>query len=260
MSVAVLRFDVISIFPAMFDAIAAHGITARALERGLWQLQRWNPRDFTNDAYRSIDDRPYGGGPGMVMLAQPLADAIAAARAQQEAMPAARRLPVLHLSPRGRPFDHERLLSLVEGGGATLIASRYEAVDQRLLDTCVDEEVSVGDFVVSGGELPAMMMIDAAVRLVPGALNDDRSATEESFATGLLDCPQYTRPERYRDLPVPEVLLSGHHARIARWRRERALEITWQRRPELLQAARAAGRLSPVDERFLADIGAHERD
>ncbi len=260
MSVAVLRFDVISIFPAMFDAIAAHGITARALERGLWQLQRWNPRDFTTDAYRSIDDRPYGGGPGMVMLAQPLADAIAAARAQQEAMPAARRLPVLHLSPRGRPFDHERLLSLVEGGGATLIASRYEAVDQRLLDTCVDEELSVGDFVVSGGELPAMMMIDAAVRLVPGALNDDRSATDESFATGLLDCPQYTRPERYHDLPVPEVLLSGHHARIARWRRERALEITWQRRPELLQAARAAGRLSPVDERFLAGIGAHERD
>jgi len=254
----VLRFDVISIFPAMFDAIAAHGITARALDRGLWCLQRWNPRDFTTDAYRSIDDRPYGGGPGMVMLAQPLADAIAAARAQQEAAPVARRLPVLHLSPRGRPFDHDRLLALVEGGGATLIASRYEAVDQRLLDTCVDEEVSVGDFVVSGGELPAMMMIDAAVRLVPGALNDDRSATDESFATGLLDCPQYTRPEVYRDLSVPEVLMSGHHARIDRWRRERALEITWRRRPDLLRAARVAGRLSAHDERFLASIGAAE--
>ncbi len=250
-----LRFDVISIFPAMFDAVASHGITARALERGLWQLQRWNPRDFTSDAYRSIDDRPYGGGPGMVMLAQPLADAIGAARDQQQATGGGR-LPVLHLSPRGRPFDHARLLALVAGGGATLIASRYEAVDQRLLDACVDEEVSVGDFVVSGGELPAMMMIDAAVRLVPGALNDDRSATDESFATGLLDCPQYTRPEVYQGVSVPEVLLSGHHALIERWRRERALESTWRIRPDLLASARADGRLTPQDERFLDSIGA----
>ena len=251
-----LRFDVISIFPAMFDAVAMLGVTARALDRGLWHLQRWNPRDFTSDSYRSIDDRPYGGGPGMVMLAQPLADAIAAARAQQEGAPGGKRLPVLHLSPRGRPFDHERLLALRDGGGATLIASRYEAVDQRLLDTCVDEEVSVGDFVVSGGELPAMMLIDAAVRLVPGVLNDDRSATDESFATGLLDCPQYTRPEVYCGLPVPEVLMSGHHARIERWRRERALEATWKRRPDLLRAARAQGRLSTQDERYLSSIGA----
>lgn len=248
-----MRFDVITIFPGMFDAIARHGITSRALERGLWSLNCWNPRDYATDAYRSIDDRPYGGGPGMVMLAEPLSMALEAIRArQQQELGAVQK--VLHLSPRGRPLDHARVAELAATPGVTLLASRYEAVDQRLLDRYVDDEVSIGDFVVSGGELPAMMLIDAVVRLLPGALNDARSAEEESFATGLLDCPHYTRPEVFEGVSVPEVLVSGHHARIARWRREQALLATRDRRPELLSRAREDGLLDKADERFLAAL------
>jgi len=249
-----MRFDVVTIFPPMFDAILRHGITARAHERGLWELRCWNPREFAADAYRSVDDRPYGGGPGMVMLAEPLAAALAAiAAVQREAL--GRRAPVIHLSPRGRPLTHERVRELAAQPGATLLASRYEAVDQRLIDRHVDDEISVGDFVVSGGELPAMMLIDAIVRLLPGALNDERSAIEESFADGLLDCPHYTRPESFEGVPVPEVLTSGHHARIARWRREQALAATLRLRPELIARARAEGRLDAQDERWLAQLG-----
>lgn len=245
-----MRFDVITIFPAMFEAVSAQGITSRALERGLWRLRCWNPRDYATDAYRSVDDRPYGGGPGMVMLGEPLAAALRDIRAAQQAELGAP-APVIHLSPRGRPLTHQRVEALAATPGATLLASRYEAVDQRLLDRYVDEEVSIGDFVVSGGELPAMMLIDAVVRLLPGALNDARSAQQESFATGLLDCPHYTRPETFEGVPVPEVLLSGHHARIERWRREQALLATAARRPDLVRAARAAGALSAADERLL---------
>lgn len=246
-----MRFDVVTIFPGMFDAVTRQGITSRALERGLWTLQCWNPRDYASDAYRSVDDRPYGGGPGMVMLAEPLAAALGAIRdAQRRTLGAP--APVLHLSPRGVPLTHARVAALAGTPGVTLLASRYEAVDQRLLERHVDEEVSVGDFVVSGGELPAMMLIDAAVRLLPGALNDERSAREDSFATGLLDCPHYTRPEVFEGAAVPEVLLSGHHARIRRWRRDQALLATRARRPELLEAARRAGLLDAADERFLA--------
>ncbi len=244
-----MRFDVLTLFPPMFDAITRQGITARALERGLWALRCWNPRDFAVDAYRTVDDRPYGGGPGMVMMAEPLAAALAAIR--EERGPSG---PVLHLSPRGRPLTHARVLELAAGPGAVLLASRYEAVDQRFIDRHVDEEVSVGDFVVSGGELPAMMLIDAVVRLLPGALNDPRSAAEDSFANGLLDCPHYTRPEVYDGVPVPPVLLSGHHARIARWRREQALAETLARRPELIERLRAAGGLDAQDLRFLAGL------
>jgi len=245
-----VRFDVVTLFPAMFDAIANSGITARALQRGLWRLRCWNPRDFAQDAYRRVDDRPFGGGPGMVMLAQPLADALAAIEADNPAG----RPRVVHLSPRGRPLDQARVEALSALPALTLIASRYEAVDQRLLDRHVDEEIAIGDFVVSGGELPAMMLIDALVRRLPGALNDSRSALEESFAGGLLEGPHYTRPECFEGEAVPAILLSGHHERIARWRREQALEVTARRRPELIARARLEGRLDAADERWLASL------
>jgi tRNA (guanine37-N1)-methyltransferase len=248
-----IRFDVITIFPPMFEAISRHGVSARALERGLWQLRCWNPRDFAKDAYRSVDDRPYGGGPGMVMLAEPLTEALAAIAADQGASGLARG-PVIHLSPRGRPLTHRRVQELAALEAVTLLASRYEAVDERLVERHVDEELSIGDFVVSGGELPAMMLIDATVRLLPGVLNDERSALQDSFADGLLDCAHFTRPEVFEGVPVPDVLLSGHHARIARWRREQSLTATASRRPDLIARARRDGLLTPEDERFLAAL------
>ncbi len=248
-----LRFDLITLFPDMADAMSRHGITARALQRGLWQLQRWNPRDFTRDAWRTVDDRPYGGGPGMVMLAQPLAETISAVREDRRGAGAAP-APVIALSPQGKRFSDVRARALAASSGAILIAGRYEAIDQRLLDRYVDDEWSIGDFVVSGGELPAMMVMDAAVRHVPGALNDSNSAEQESFAAGVLDCPHYTRPESFEGLAVPEVLLSGHHERISRWRREQALVATLKKRPDLLEAARRDERLSAADEAFIAGL------
>jgi len=243
-----MRFDVVTIFPAMFDAVSEWGISSRALQRGLWQLHRWNPRDFARDAYRSIDDRPYGGGQGMVMLPETLADTLQAVAAAQGEP----RAPVIHLTPRGRPLDQAHARDLSSLPALTLLASRYEAVDQRLLDRHVDDEISIGDFVVSGGELPAMLLIDALVRLLPGALNDPRSALEESFSTGLLEGPQYTRPEVFEGTPVPPVLLSGHHARIARWRRDQSLRVTRERRPDLIVRARSEGLLDAADERALS--------
>jgi tRNA (guanine37-N1)-methyltransferase len=225
----VIRFDVITLFPEMFAAVAQSGITARALQAGLWQLQTWNPRDFTTDNYRTVDDRPYGGGPGMVMLAEPLEKALDAARAAGGGR-------VVYLSPQGRRLDQRKVLALSKEAALTLLCGRYEAVDERLLEQRVDEELSLGDFVLSGGELAAMALIDACVRQLPGALGDARSALEESFADGLLDCPHYTRPELYQGRRVPAVLLSGHHAEIGRWRLKQALGRTWLRRPELLQA------------------------
>lgn len=248
-----MRIGVVSLFPSMFAAIREHGITGRALERGLWSLECWNPRDFTHDAYRRVDDRPYGGGPGMVMLAEPLAAAIAAAGG---AAGGGTRPHRIYLSAQGHPLTHERVVELASLPSLLLVAGRYEAVDQRLIDTRIDEEICIGDFVVSGGELPAMMLIDAIVRMLPGALNDEESVRRDSFADGLLDCPHYTRPEVFESMPVPPVLLSGHHARIARWRREKALELTAARRPELIELARAAGRLDALDEGWLADRGA----
>lgn len=223
-----VAFDVITLFPEMFAAVADSGITRRARERGLWRLDLWNPRDFTTDSHRTVDDRPYGGGPGMVMLTEPLEKAISAAKRRQ---PGAK---VIYLSPQGRPLTHRRVLELSKGQGAVLLCGRYEGVDERLIERCVDEEISLGDFVLSGGEIAAMALIDAVVRQLPGALNDAGSAAEESFADGLLDCPHYTRPEVYEEMPVPPVLLSGHHAEIRRWRLKQALGRTWQRRPELL--------------------------
>ncbi|HQR56956.1 MAG TPA: tRNA (guanosine(37)-N1)-methyltransferase TrmD [Burkholderiaceae bacterium] len=252
-----MRFDVVTLFPAMFAAITEHGITRRAHELGLWSLTTWNPRDFTTDAHRTVDDRPYGGGPGMIMMAEPLALAIDAARNDGGAA------RVIALAPGGRPLTDALVRAWAERGGAlAVVCGRYEGIDQRFLDACVDEVVSVGDFVMSGGELAAMALIDAVVRQLPGALKE-ASTAEESFATGLLDGPQYTRPEQWRDRAVPAVLLSGHHADIESWRRRQALAVTWRERPELLRSARVQGRLTADDEkvlRELAQMGAAESE
>jgi tRNA (guanine37-N1)-methyltransferase len=224
-----MRFDVVTLFPQMFAAVTESGITGRALQAGLWGLKTWNPRDFTTDNYRTVDDRPFGGGPGMVMLAEPLAKALEAARAAGAGR-------VIYLSPQGRKLDHRRVVELAREAALTLLCGRYEGVDERLLRAKVDEELSLGDYVISGGELAAMALIDACVRQLPGALGDEQSAIEESFAAGLLDCPHYTRPEVHAGEKVPEVLLSGHHENIRRWRLKQALGRTWLRRPELLQA------------------------
>lgn len=248
-----MRFDVVTLFPEMFAAVTASGITRRAFEEKLWSLGLWNPRDFTHDAYRTVDDRPYGGGPGMVMLAEPLEAALdAAVAAQRTATGTAG--PVVFLSPQGRRVDHAAVVELAQRPGLVLLCGRYEAVDERLLKRRVDEELSLGDFVLSGGELAAMAVIDAVVRQLPGALGGSESAVQDSFVAGILDCPHYTRPEVYQGLAVPPVLLSGHHAQIARWRREAALAATQAKRPDLLVEARRAGRLSRDDEKFLAGL------
>jgi len=226
----VIRFDCVTLFPEMFAALTNWGVTRRALEQGLWSLALWNPRDFTTDNYRTVDDRPYGGGPGMVMLAEPLEKAIAAAKvaAQGEAK-------VIYLSPQGAVMDHRKVMALAAEFRLMLLCGRYEGVDERLIRRSVDEELSIGDYVLSGGELAAMALIDAVVRQLPGALGDGLSAEEDSFVNGLLDCPQYTRPEVYEGKAVPPVLLSGHHAQIERWRLKQSLGRTWLRRPELLE-------------------------
>jgi tRNA (guanine37-N1)-methyltransferase len=248
-----VQFDVVTLFPDMFAALTQSGITRRAFEQGKCGLTLWNPRDFTSDNYRTVDDRPYGGGPGMVMLAKPLEAAIGAARERQlQAGLAAPR--VVYLSPQGKVLDHARVMGLTQEPGLILLCGRYEAVDQRLLDRCVDEEISIGDFVLSGGELPAMALMDAVIRQLPGVLNDDASAVEDSFANGLLDYPHYTRPEVYEGEAVPPVLLGGNHADILKWRRARALEATVKKRPALIEQARAAGLLTPADEKFLSSL------
>ena len=225
-----IRFDCVTLFPEMFGAVTDSGVTRRALEQGLWSLALWNPRDFTTDNYRTVDDRPYGGGPGMVMLGEPLARAIAAAKAAAEG--SAR---VIHLSPQGAVLDHAKVKELCARERLVLLCGRYEGVDERLIRGVVNEELSIGDYVVSGGELAAMVLIDAVVRQLPGALGDEASAAQDSFANGLLEAPQYTRPEVYEGEAVPAVLLSGHHERIERWRLKQSLGRTWLRRPELLE-------------------------
>lgn len=248
-----MQFDVVSLFPEMFAALTQSGVTRRAFEQQRWALKIWNPRDFTQDRHRTVDDRPYGGGPGMVMLAKPLEAAINAAKQRQVDMglPAPR---VVFMSPQGKPLTHERVMALKDEPGLVILCGRYEAVDQRLLDRCVDEEISLGDFVLSGGELPAMALMDAVVRFIPGVLGDDASAVEDSFVNGLLDSPHYTRPEVYEGEAVPPVLMGGNHAEIMKWRRQRMLEATAKKRPELLDQARAAGRLTKADEQFLAGL------
>jgi tRNA (guanine37-N1)-methyltransferase len=249
-----LRFDAITLFPEMFAALTQSGITRRAQERGLWRLECWNPRDCTEDNHRTVDDRPYGGGPGMVMLPGPLEKTIAAARDAR-----GDDARVVYLSPQGAQLTHERVRTLAATPGAILLCGRYEGVDERLIERCVDEEVSIGDFVLSGGEIAAMALIDACVRQLPGALNDDASAVEDSFVAGLLDCPHYTRPEVYEGMPVPEVLLSGHHENIRRWRLKMALARTRKRRPDLLAQRMNSGQLSAEEKHLLGEIEAEER-
>jgi len=243
----VIRFEVVTLFPEMFAAITGSGITSRALEAGLYSLTTWNPRDFTTDRYRTVDDRPYGGGPGMVMLAEPIERTL-------DAVKTAGGGRVLYLSPQGKKLDHRRVLEFSKESSLTLLCGRYEGVDERLLERRVDEEISIGDFVLSGGEIAAMALIDAVVRQLPGALGDEASAVEESFADGLLDCPQYTRPEIWppdeRGARVPEVLLSGHHENIRRWRLKQALGRTWLRRPELLEVRALAAEERKLLEEF----------
>jgi tRNA (guanine37-N1)-methyltransferase len=241
-----MQIDAITLFPEMFDAISQFGITRRALDEKIWALNTWNPRDFTENAYRTIDDRPYGGGPGMVMLAQPLERAINAAKASQQLAGVAEPW-VIHLSPQGSPLSHAMVMSLSKRSGLIVLASRYEGVDERLLRRCVDQEISIGDFVVSGGELPAMMLIDAVLRQLPGVLGDADSAVQESFVEGVLDCPHYTRPEVYEGERVPPVLMSGNHAEIQRWRKMQSLGRTSLRRPDLLDRLS----LSAADRKLL---------
>jgi len=248
-----MRFDVITLFPEMFVAVTDHGITRRARELGLWQLATWNPRDFASDRHRTVDDRPFGGGPGMVLMAEPLAAAVDAAHGAHRAAgyPLGR---VVALGSGGRPLTDDRVRAWARRGEPiVLVCGRYEGIDQRFLDACVDEEVSIGDFVLSGGEIAAMAVIDSVVRQLPGALKIE-SAADESFATGLLDAPHFTRPETWRQRGVPAPLLSGHHARIERWRREQALARTARERPDLIATARAGGRLDGRDEKFLREI------
>jgi len=246
----VIRFDCVTLFPEMFAAVTDWGVTRRALEQGLWSIALWNPRDFTSDAYRTVDDRPYGGGPGMVMLAEPLERAIAEAKAA-----AAGEAKVVALSPQGAPLDNARIEAVSRGERLVLLCGRYEGIDERLVRRSVDEEWSIGDYVISGGELAAMVLIDAVVRRLPGALGNEQSAEQESFAKGLLDCPHYTRPETYRGETVPAVLLSGHHAQIERWRLKQSLGRTWLRRPELLERRG----MSEAERRLLEEFK-RERD
>jgi len=248
-----MRFDIVTLFPELFAPHLSQGITRRAFASGLVDVRLWPLRDFADDAYRRVDDRPFGGGAGMVMLAEPLLRALAAIGAER-----ADQAPVVHFTPTGRRLDQALVQEMATGAGAVLLCGRYEGIDQRVIDRHVTHEISLGDFVLSGGELPALALLDAVARLQPGVLNAP-SHEHDSFSDGLLEGPAYSRPERLTTVlgedVVPAVLLSGHHGDIARWRRERSLEITARRRPELLSAARAAGLLSAADERYLATLG-----
>jgi tRNA (guanine37-N1)-methyltransferase len=223
-----MRFDVITLFPEMFDAIRL-GVTGRAIDKGLAELVLWNPRDYTEDLHQTVDDRPYGGGPGMVMKVEPLLAAIQAAKAQSPTS------KVVYLSPQGQRFVQATAVAATQTSGIILIAGRYEGIDERVIHSFVDEEWSLGDFVLSGGELPAMVVIDSMIRLLPGALGHAESAEQDSFSDGLLDCPHYTRPENILNQDVPSVLLSGDHEKIRLWRLQQALGRTWLRRPDLLE-------------------------
>ncbi|MDD0815661.1 tRNA (guanosine(37)-N1)-methyltransferase TrmD [Curvibacter sp. HBC28] len=259
-----MRFDIITLFPELFAPFLASGVTRRAYASDQVAVRLWNPRDHADGNYRRVDDRPFGGGPGMVMMIEPLVRCLAAIRADRAALAEPTPAPVVLFSPIGEVLRHDGVARWAEGPGAILLCGRYEGIDQRFIDTHVDAQISLGDFVLSGGEIAALALLDAVTRLQPGVLNDAGSHQLDSFnpaLDGLLDCPHYTRPEHWEPgpdqapVPVPEVLMSGHHAHIERWRREQSLRITAQHRPELIQAARAAGRLSRSDEAVLARLG-----
>ena len=252
-----MRFDVITLFPELFDPFLKSGINRRAFESGQVDVRLWNPRDFAEGNYRRVDDRPFGGGPGMVMMAEPLWRCLQAIRADRAEADEAR-APVVLFSPIGQRLDHAMATEWTRSEGAVLVCGRYEGIDQRFIDACVDRQISLGDFVLSGGEIPAMALLDSVARLMPGVLGDEGSHQQDSFnptLDGLLDSPHHTRPEVWQGpdgpVPVPEVLLGGHHERIARYRREQSLELTAERRPELLEQARQAGKLSRADQTFL---------
>jgi len=245
-----MRIDVVTLFPDMIREAAAHGIQGRAIEQGLLELVTWNPRDYSDDRRAAVDDRPYGGGPGMVMQVQPLRAAIRAARAAGVAA------PLVYLSPQGRRLDQQKAIELAGRERLILLAGRYEGIDERFIDMEVDEELSIGDYVLSGGELPALVVMDAVTRLLPGALGDEDSAQGDSFMDGLLEYPHYTRPEEIEGKRVPDVLLGGNHSLIERWRRKQALGRTWQRRPDLLEALQLDAEQQKLLNEF---INEHER-
>ena len=255
-----MRFDVITLFPELFEPFFKSGITRRAFEADQRQVKLWNPRDFADGNYRRVDDRPFGGGPGMVMLAEPLWRCLQVVRVDR-AEPVSSEAPVLLFSPIGQRLDHSGVAAWSQSAGAVLLCGRYEGIDQRFIDACVNQQISLGDFVLSGGEIAAIAMLDAVARLMPGVLNDEGSHQQDSFnpaLDGLLDSPHHTRPEVWTGpdgpVAVPEVLLGGHHGRIARYRREQSLAITAQHRPELLEQARSQELLDPQDERFLTQL------
>lgn len=243
-----MRIDVVTLFPEMIRTLTGFGIQSRALEQGLLELVSWNPREYTRDQHGSVDDRPYGGGPGMVMQVQPLLDTIRAAQALDP--PA----PVICLSPQGQPFTQDKARELAGMERLILVAGRYEGIDERVIDLGVDEELSIGDFVLSGGELPVLVVVDAITRLLPGALGDAASALADSFMDGLLDFPHFTRPDEIHGRRVPEVLLGGNHADIRRWRHKQALGRTWQRRPDLLQAKQLDAEQQKLLDEFIEEL------
>ncbi len=252
-----MRFDVITLFPELFEPFLKHGITRRAFDSGQVQVVTWNPRDHAEGNYRRVDDRPFGGGPGMVMLAEPLWRCLQAVREARGEAPSSR-VPVVLFSPIGEPLSHATVADWADSRGAVLVCGRYEGIDQRFIDACVDRQISLGDFVLSGGEVPAMALLDAVARLVPGVLGDEQSHHQDSFnpaLDGLLDSPHHTRPEVWDgplgSVAVPDVLLGGHHEHIARFRREQSLRLTAQLRPDLLRQARASGSLTREDAAFL---------
>lgn len=247
-----MRFDAVTLFAEMFDAVLDYGITRRALDRGLYRFRSWNPRDFTDDPHRTVDDRPYGGGPGMLMKVDTLRAAIHAAR-QRASEATGQRPRVIYLSPQGRRLDQQGARELACGPPLVVVAGRYEGIDERIVESDIDEEWSIGDYVLSGGELPAMVLIDAAARLVSGVLGHQDSAVEDSFNQGLLDCPHYTRPEEIDGRRVPEVLLSGHHGEIRRWRLKQSLGRTWLRRPDLLEGRSLSAEQQKLLEEFIEE-------
>ena len=250
-----LQVGVVTLFPEMFAALECGGVTARAMQRGLLSLQRWNPRDYTDDRHRTVDDRPYGGGPGMVMLVKPLRAALSAAKREM-----GEGTHCVYLSPQGRRLDQAGVEELKGRGRLLLLCGRYEGVDERVIERDVDEEWSIGDYVLSGGELAAMVLIDAMARCIPGALGHEDSAAEDSFATGLLDCPHYSRPEELDGQRVPRELLSGHHEEIRRWRLRQALARTMRRRPDLLRALSPDGEQRSLLDDLLNESGTLPED
>jgi len=246
-----MKISVVTLFPEMFKALSDYGISGRALKQGLVQLTFSNPREFAEDRHRTVDDRPYGGGPGMLMKTEPVTAAIQAAREQLGSEP--KKAPVIYLSPQGKPLTQKGLARLANEESLVLLCGRYEGIDERVINSLVDEEVSLGDYVISGGELAAMVLMDGIIRLQPEALGHEDSALEDSFVVGLLDCPHYTRPEEFAGMKVPEVLLSGDHAAIVRWRLKQSLGRTWQRRPELLQELELNAEQQALLDEFISE-------